>query len=401
MLRQGLLRRQLREIVEVARDLALRRYPAFVTGGPLPRGHVPVFCFHSLEPESFRSKIEHLARNGYTTLSGAEYAAVLSGERPAPQQAVVLTFDDGRSSLRTVGLPILRRYGMKGIVFVIPGRTASRSGPLPPTWDDVTAGRVAAAALLAREQGAEALLTWEELDDLAHAGLIDVESHSYSHALVHTSPRLAGFLSPDLRNGYEPLDVPLIYEDGHDLFAPQAALGTPLLHSQPRLSDALRFYEDPATRGACRELAAAEGEELFRSDGWERKLRRRFDRGAIHCRLETRDEHEQAVRRELALARTVIAERLGRDTRQFCFPWHAFGSTAVRLAGATGYRVAFCGKIAGMPISLPGSEPMAVARIGEDYVELLPGEGRRSLRAVLALKWRRRLRAMLPERRSR
>jgi hypothetical protein len=400
VLRQG-LRRQMREIVEVVHDLALRRYPAFVTGGPLPRGHVPVFCFHSLEPESFQRKIEHLARNRYTTLSGTEYAAVLSGERSAPEQAVVLTFDDGRSSLRTVGLPILRRYGMKGIVFVIPGRIASRSGPLPLTWDDVTAGHVASGALLAREQGANAFLTWEELDDLARTGLIDVESHSYSHALVHTSPRLAGFLSPDLRTGYGPLDTPLIHEDGRDLFAPQAALGTPLLDSQPRLSDSLRFYEDPGIRNACRELAAAEGEDLFRTSGWGRRLRRRFDRGTIRGRLETRDEHEQAIRRELALARTVIAERLGREARQLCFPWHAFGSTACRLAGETGYRVAFCGKIAGMPISLPGSDPMAVARIGEDYVELLPGEGRGSLRAVLALKWRRRLRAMLPERRSR
>ena len=115
MLRQGLLRRQLREIVEVARDLALRRYPAFVTGGPLPRGHVPVFCFHSLEPESFRSKIEHLARNGYTTLSGAEYAAVLSGERPAPQQAVVLTFDDGVRDHWDTALPVLERHGLHGI----------------------------------------------------------------------------------------------------------------------------------------------------------------------------------------------------------------------------------------------------------------------------------------------
>ena len=36
--------------------LLLRRYPPFVTGGALPAGQIPVFCFHSLEPVSFERK---------------------------------------------------------------------------------------------------------------------------------------------------------------------------------------------------------------------------------------------------------------------------------------------------------------------------------------------------------
>jgi peptidoglycan/xylan/chitin deacetylase (PgdA/CDA1 family) len=399
MLPQG-LRRHVSEIASVARDLVLLRYPPFVTGGPLPRGHVPVFCFHSIEPGSFQHKVEHLARNGYVTLSSAEYAAVLAGEHAAPERAAVLTFDDGRSSLRTVGLPIMRRYGMKGIVFVIPGRVASRPGALPPTWDDVDAGRVSSEALVAREMGPDALLTWEEIEDLARSGLIDVESHSYSHGLVHTAPRLAGFLTPDLRTGFGPLDVPLIREDSRDLFAPEVALGTPLLRSQPRLTEARRFYEDPAVRRDCRALAADAGETLFSSPAGLRALWQCFGNVRLTGRWETREEHQEAIRRELALARTAIAERLGRDTRQLCLPWHAYGATARRLATAVGYRLAFCGRIGAMPISLAGSDPMAIARVGEDYVELLPGQGRGSLSAVLTRKWKRRLRAMQAETRS-
>ena len=40
-----------REAWEVPRDLLLGRYPAFVTGGVLARGEVPVFVFHDAEPE--------------------------------------------------------------------------------------------------------------------------------------------------------------------------------------------------------------------------------------------------------------------------------------------------------------------------------------------------------------
>lgn len=399
MSRSG-LRRQVREIAEVGRDLARGRYPAFVTGGPLPHGHVPVFCFHSLEPESFGRKLAHLARNRYVTLSADEYAQVLSGQRPAPERAVVLTFDDGRSSLRTVGEPLMRRHGMKGIVFVVPGRVASRGSALPPTWDDVDAGRASSETILARENGPEALLSWEELAALGRGGLIDVESHSYSHGQIHTRPRLAGFLSPHERLGYAPLEVPLIHDDGRDLFATDAPLGTPLLASCARLSESLRFYENPEIRSACQETVAAASEEFFRRGDWERELQRRFGRRRIEGRVETAAEREQAIRRELALARTTIAERLGRDAQHLCYPWHVFGPTTRRLATQTGYRFAFCGMIEGVPISPTGSDPMSIARVGEDYVELLPGQGRRSLLGVLALKCRRRLRTFRSARRS-
>src|SRR5204862_352394 len=84
---------------------------------------------------------QYLSDNDYATLSAGEYFQVLMGTRPAPPGAVVLTFDDGRGSLWSVGQPLLRRFGMKGIVFLVPGRTVSRPGTLPPTWDDVRARR--------------------------------------------------------------------------------------------------------------------------------------------------------------------------------------------------------------------------------------------------------------------
>ena len=58
---RGLLRAA-GEAWEVPRDLALRRYPAFVTGGALRRGEVPVFVFHGAEPRASRRKLDHLAR---------------------------------------------------------------------------------------------------------------------------------------------------------------------------------------------------------------------------------------------------------------------------------------------------------------------------------------------------
>ena len=43
-----------------------------------------------------------------------------------------------------------------------------------------------------------------------------------------------------------------------------------------------------------------------------------------------------------------------------------------------------------MPITRAGGDLQQIARLGEDYVELLPGRGRTTLNQVLRRKWGRR-----------
>ncbi len=368
------LRRQIRESWEVPRDILLKRYPPFVTGGDLPRGDVPVFVFHSLEPASFGRKLEYLARNDYVTLSSAEYLGVLTGTRPPPERAVVLTFDDGRGSLWTVGQPLLERHGMKGIVFVV-------------------TGRVPALAPARTADGDDGFLSWEEIVVLARKGRLEFQSHTQRHARIHTAPAVAGFLTPEMRRGYAAMDVPLIEEKGADLLAADVPLGTPLLESEPRTSDALRFREEPEIRRACVRLVAEEGgEAFFGRPGWEARLWKLVGGRRIAGRMETAEDQETAIRFELTEARRELEERTPPAVIHLCYPWHAGGRVARRIARETGYRTAFFGKVPGVPLTRAGGDVERIARIGEDYVELLPGRGRQTLTSVLARKWSRRFR---------
>lgn len=386
-----LVPRAVAEAWEVPRDLALGRYPPFVTGGPLPRGDVPVFVFHGAEPESFGRRIAHLADNGYVTLSIDEYMDVLRGASPAPERAVLLTFDDGRGSVWSVAAPLLRRHGMKAVVFLVPGRMRSRPTPPAPTWDDVEAGRAPAAEVLRREEGEGALLSWEEVDSLSREGLFDFQSHTLRHARVHTAPRLAGFVTPRSRRGYDAFDQPLVRARGRDLLGEEVPLGTPLFQSSPRTSEALRFLEDESVRRACVDAVAEGGGEGFFSRGdWATRLRAAFGRTRVRGQLESPEDRAHAIAHELAESRRLVEARTGRPCVHLCYPWHASGPTARRLAVDAGYLTAFCGKVEGVPITRPGGDPAAIARIGEDYVELLPGRGRVTLGEVLRRKWARR-----------
>ena len=210
----------MREAWEVPRDLLLGRYPAFVTGGALERGEIPVFVFHGAEPESFSRKLEHLARNGYVTLSIDEYVGVLRGTLTPPERAVLLTFDDGRGSVWSVAAPLLKQP-----------RDACRRVPRPGPRALAPAGtrlgrrrgrpRAEASAVLGREQGEGALLSWEEIDALARTGLFEFQSHTLLHARIHTAPtrrRLRD--AAHSQAGYDAFDQPLVRDGERDLRRP-------------------------------------------------------------------------------------------------------------------------------------------------------------------------------------
>ncbi|MGE0454228.1 MAG: polysaccharide deacetylase family protein [Vicinamibacteria bacterium] len=374
--------KRLLRAIEVPRDLLLGRYPDFVTGGTLRRGQVPVFVFHSIEPEPFARKLRHLADNGYVTLSVEEYFQVLTNARTAPERAVLLTLDDGRASVYSVAYPLLKRHGMKAVVFLVPSRIGNE--PARPLGDDWRA--------LTAPPANEGFLSWEEVRLLAASGLFEFQSHSLSHARIHTGPSVAGFMTPELQTGYAALDAPRIHQAGRDLDPQEVALGTPLLRSEPRLSEALRFYEDPKVREACVQRVASQGGPgFFLREDWRQQLRRLLDGRPIPGRYETPEEREAAIRRELSDARRLIEEQTGRPVLHVCYPWHVAGPTTLRVARETGHRAAFCGKVAGVPISLPGGDPFRIARIGEDWLLSLPGKDRVPLTEILREKWSRRL----------
>lgn len=386
----GSLLRSLNEAWEVPRDLLLGRYPPFVVGGTLPRGHVPVFVLHSAEPNRLERQLVHLAENGYATLDSEEYLGILQGTRAAPDRAVVLTFDDGRGSLWSVAAPLLERYGMKAVVFLVPGRMVSRAGPPAPTLADLEQGRVGPDAMARREIGPDALLSWEEVSQLGRSGRFDFQSHTFTHGRVHVAPELAGFVTPWSRQGYDAFDQPLVRQGDGDLMGEDVPLGTPLFRSEPRMSEATRFFEDESSRTACVEEVAPHGEAFFRQPDWESKLRSRLSGRPVTGRTETAEERIHALEIELVESKRLIEEASGRPVTSVCYPWHAFGPTAEGLARQAGYRAAFCGKVPGVPLTQTGGNLQRIARLGEDYIELLPGKGRTTLISVLRRKWTRR-----------
>src|SRR5215467_4378678 len=105
-------------------------------------GKVP-YGFLLQETAQFEACMRYLVRNHFTTITLQELHQHLKFCSPLPQNPVVLTFDDGYLDNWVYVYPILKKYGLKGTIFVVPDfvdPTDSRR----PNLDDVSAGQVPA-----------------------------------------------------------------------------------------------------------------------------------------------------------------------------------------------------------------------------------------------------------------
>ena len=116
-----------------------------------------------------------LAENGYVTIDADAYLDAVRGLRPAPPGAVVLTFDDGALNLFEVAFPILRAHEMQAVAFICPGlhRTESEY------------------ARHAEGDRGGLPCSWEQIQEMHAAGVIDFQSHTLEHRYVRRWPEPA------------------------------------------------------------------------------------------------------------------------------------------------------------------------------------------------------------------
>lgn len=115
-------------------DAALRRSPIQRVFYLSASRRLAVLAYHGIDdPDRFEEHLNEIRRRA-TAVSLAEVVAAFEGGRPLPQQAVLITFDDGHRSVFDIGMPMLRDRGLPAVAFVIAGLIDSDQ---PFWWDEV------------------------------------------------------------------------------------------------------------------------------------------------------------------------------------------------------------------------------------------------------------------------
>jgi peptidoglycan/xylan/chitin deacetylase (PgdA/CDA1 family) len=338
-------------------DVIAGRYPRFVFGGGVGR-LLPVFHFHQTTREHLEPRLAYLAENGYRTIVSDEMARfVRDGVDPGPQ-AVMLAFDDAWASLWLVVGPLLRQYGLRAVTYAIPARIRAGASTRPTIADGAT--NTAAA-----DRGDDPFVTWPELKSLAASGVVDVQSHTWSHSMIFTSDTVVGRVTGDFAQ--EPmLNRPRIDPDGRAFeFLTSDRIGFPLLQRRSRMADGRRFFPDPE---ACARLETTS----------DRPEAMAPFAGKLKGRFETTDEQRQAIEDELAGGRDHLERQLGTPVRHICLPWGVLGDIGRRALERTGYVTAFANRLNGRFAVGRGDDPYYLKRLSERYLMALPGRGRRT-----------------------
>ena len=348
-------------------DLVTGSYPGFVFGMPLYK-ILPIFHFHEVTAEYLEPFLIYLAENGYRTVtSEAISSLVRRGVHPGPR-SVALCFDDGRASLWTVATPLLKKYAFTAIAYAIPGLTHDADNVRPTVEHDIADPHAA-------DDSQTPFATWPELRTMQNSGVIDVQAHTCSHAMIYCSDEIAGFVTPDynphlllrprLKCGLQPRAV--TPED----------LGCPLYPTRSRMSDAVRFVDDADARERCLEHVRTNGgTEFFNQPRWHTILLKIVENHK--GRFETAEERQSQILEELIYARLELNKQLGtQSVRHLCFPWMVSGKLAQSLLSEAGYETAFAERLFGKHAVCANDNPYCLMRLKHQFIFCLPGRKRK------------------------
>jgi len=110
-----------------------------------------------LEPQIFESQLQEIKKNEYNVVFISEVADSLRQSRSLPKCSLALTFDDGYEDFYTKAFPLLKKYNLKGALYVIINRLD-------------TPGYVTRA----------------QVREMAESGFIEIGSHTFNHPDLRT-----------------------------------------------------------------------------------------------------------------------------------------------------------------------------------------------------------------------
>jgi hypothetical protein len=302
-----------------------------------------IFSFHDSLPDVFSSYIELLAYKRYNILGGQELLERLSLRSSEPRRGAreaVLTFDDGRRNCWTVIFPLLKKYKVRAIFFIIPSRIRD-TDEYCPNLEDYWKGRVSWENLYLSHRRAP-YLSWKELQIMQESGLVEIHSHGLRHDVVRVTSRVTDFQHPGV---YE---MPVYFDEWFDAGLPllDYQWGAPIYERSWAPFASNVFVPDRRADTVMNEFVKNNGGFLFfKNKNWRKKLfeyygsqKKNFGRGHFK-KMENRED----ARTSITQSKSLIEKRMKNKSLFFSLPLYQGSPEILRIAQEAGYKAVFTG----------------------------------------------------------
>lgn len=137
--------------------------------------NVPIFLYHYVEyvkddgdtirkslntvPYLFEQQVKTLKDGGFTFITAKDLADALDDKITLPQKSVILTFDDGYQDFYTDVLPILKKFKVRAVVYIVPNFLDKPNN----------------------------LSMWQ-LEEIVQSGLVEIGAHTMDHSYLTGLP---------------------------------------------------------------------------------------------------------------------------------------------------------------------------------------------------------------------
>lgn len=269
----------------------------------------------SIETKQFETFCKYLYKYKYKT-HYLDHWYVNEGGK-LDKKDLYLTFDDGYLDNLLVAYPIMKKYGIKGTIFI------------NPEFIDPSSG----VRTLENNKGETlGFLNWDEIRFLEESDVFDIQSHSMSHNFYFKSDKLI-----DIHDGSDkyhwlawiskPERKPFWQLESQGEFTPH---GYPVFEYYRALG-LRRYFPD--------EKLIKLSEELYQKNTPKKQIIEHLNifKKAHPGRFETNSEMENRFRYELFESKRILEEKLNKKITILCWPGGGYNEISLRLAQEAGY----------------------------------------------------------------
>lgn len=114
----------------------------------------------TITPKLFAAHMNYFKQHNYQPITAEQYASFLQKKTAVPDNAILITFDDGYESLYTEAYPLLKRLQFPSLAFVVVGHLREL-------------GTVMDSRFYIPK------LTWEQVQEMDRSGWVTIGSHTY------------------------------------------------------------------------------------------------------------------------------------------------------------------------------------------------------------------------------
>jgi len=313
---------------------------------------------YSISPELFQEHLEILRNKGYRAITISGLVDFLAGKKLEVEKPILLAFDDGHLDLFVHAFPLLLKYKMRAVVFLVTGwmneADPGRPARAPAGLENCSHDESIRAALRGDRR---LFLSWSMAQEMAQSGLVEFGSHSASHRIAFRSDRVKRFI-------FENFD----YWRYQQVYGGEVRPGLPVFQWASDLA-VRRFQPEEAKLNSLLEFCSTrECASAGSRDRLSDELGQLAEKLSPLGNYEPEREARKRILEEMKSSKQEIEDRLGAACSSLCWPFGHYSGLAMELAQAAGYKIAFTTERGAIG---PGDNPFALKRLRAENMEAM------------------------------